>query len=256
MSKFSKLINFKYSTFFLPFIATIILFIFWEAIVYIFKIPKFNLPAPSDIYVAFITQSEAILENSMSTLVHTLIGFILAIASGVFLGFLIGYSRVAYVILYPLLVAFNTVPKVALVPLFAIWFGIGTVPAVLTAFLLAFFPIAVNVAVGLDTVEVEMKDVLRSLGASDLEVFQKVGLPHTMPYLFASLKVAVSLAFVGTVISETLASNSGIGYLMVSASSNFDVPLGFAGLCVLALMGVILYGLFAVLEKYVIHWAR
>ena len=256
MSNFSKLIKSRYSTFFLPFIATIILFIVWEAIVYIFKIPKFNLPAPSDIYVAFITQSEAILENSMSTLVHTLIGFILAIASGVFLGFLIGYSRVAYVILYPLLVAFNTVPKVALVPLFAIWFGIGTVPAVLTAFLLAFFPIAVNVAVGLDTVEVEMKDVLRSLGASDLEVFQKVGLPHTMPYLFASLKVAVSLAFVGTVISETLASNSGIGYLMVSASSNFDVPLGFAGLCVLALMGVILYGLFAVLEKYVIHWAR
>lgn len=192
----------------------------------------------------------------MSTLVHTLIGFVLAIASGIFLGFLIGYSRVAYVILYPLLVGFNTIPKVALVPLFAIWFGIGTVPAVLTAFLLAFFPIAVNVAVGLDTVEVEMKDVLRSLGASDLEVFQKVGLPHTMPYLFASLKVAVSLAFVGTVISETLASNSGIGYLMVSASSNFDVPLGFAGLCVLALMGVVLYGLFAALEKYVIHWAR
>ncbi len=256
MSNFSKLINSRYSTFLLPFLATIILFIVWEAIVYIFKIPKFNLPAPSDIYVAFITQSGAILENSISTLVHTLIGFVLAIASGIFLGFLIGYSRVAYVIMYPLLVAFNTVPKVALVPLFAIWFGIGTVPAVLTAFLLAFFPIAVNVAVGLDTVEVEMKDVLRSLGASDLEVFQKVGLPHTMPYLFASLKVAVSLAFVGTVISETLASNSGIGYLMVSASSNFDVPLGFAGLCVLALMGVVLYGLFAVLEKYVIHWAR
>lgn len=256
MSKFSKLINSRYSTFLLPFIATIILFILWEAIVYIFKIPKFNLPAPSDIYAAFITQSQAILENSMSTLVHTLIGFVLAIACGIFLGFLIGYSRVAYVILYPLLVGFNTVPKVALVPLFAIWFGIGTVPAVLTAFLLAFFPIAVNVAVGLDTVEVEMKDVLRSLGASELEVFQKVGLPHTMPYLFASLKVAVSLAFVGTVISETLASNSGIGYLMVSASSNFDVPLGFAGLCVLALMGVVLYGLFAVLEKYVIHWAR
>lgn len=154
---------------------------------------------------------------------------------------------------YPLLVGFNTIPKVALVPLFALWFGIGTVPAVLTAFLLAFFPIAVNVAVGLDTVEVEMKDVLRSLGASDLEVFHKVGLPHTLPYLFASLKVAVSLAFVGTVISETLASNSGIGYLMVTASSNFDVPLGFAGLCVLALMGIILYGFFATLEKYVIH---
>jgi NitT/TauT family transport system permease protein len=140
--------------------------------------------------------------------------------------------------------------------LFALWFGIGTVPAILTAFLLAFFPIAVNVALGLDTVEPEVKDILRSLGASQVEFFQKIGFPHTMPYLFASLKVAVSFAFIGSVISETVASNSGIGYLVVSASSNFDVPLAFAGLLVLSAMGVILYAFFAVLEKYVIYWAR
>jgi NitT/TauT family transport system permease protein len=255
-AKFSNLINSRYAGFVLPFVATILLFIVWEIVVHVFKIPQFNLPSPTSIFTALITNQQAILENSLQTLVSTLVGFVLAILSGVFLGFLIGYSKLAYIVLYPLLVGFNTIPKVALVPLFAIWFGIGTVPAVLTAFLLAFFPIAVNVAVGLDTVEVEMKDVLRSLGASDLEIFQKVGLPHTMPYLFASLKVAVSLAFVGAVISETLASNSGIGYLMVSASSNFDVPLGFAGLLVLAVMGIVLYGIFAGLEKYIIHWAR
>lgn len=255
-SRFSNLVNSKYAGFVLPFIATILLFIVWEIIVLVFKIPQFNLPSPTSIVGALVTNQQAILENSLQTLVSTMVGFVLAILSGVFLGFLIGYSRLAYIVLYPLLVGFNTIPKVALVPLFAIWFGIGTVPAVLTAFLLAFFPIAVNVAVGLDTVEVEMKDVLRSLGASNLEIFQKVGLPHTMPYLFASLKVAVSLAFVGAVISETLASNSGIGYLMVSASSNFDVPLGFAGLLVLAVMGIVLYGVFAGLEKYIIHWAR
>lgn len=255
-TKFSNLINSRYAGFVLPFVATILLFIVWEIAVHVFKIPQFNLPSPTSIFTALIANQQAILENSLQTLVSTLVGFVLAILSGVFLGFLIGYSKLAYIVLYPLLVGFNTIPKVALVPLFAIWFGIGTVPAVLTAFLLAFFPIAVNVAVGLDTVEVEMKDVLRSLGASDLEIFQKVGLPHTMPYLFASLKVAVSLAFVGAVISETLASNSGIGYLMVSASSNFDVPLGFAGLLVLAVMGIVLYGLFAGLEKYIIHWAR
>jgi NitT/TauT family transport system permease protein len=141
-------------------------------------------------------------------------------------------------------------------PLFALWFGIGTVPAILTAFLLAFFPIAVNVALGLDTVEPEMKDVMRALGASQIEIFQKVGFPHTLPYVFASLKVAISLAFVGTVISETVASNKGIGYLIVTASSNFDVPLGFAGLMVLAVMGTVLYALFAAAEKYLIYWAR
>ena len=116
--------------------------------------------------------------------------------------------------------------------------------------------IAGNVALGLDTVEPEMKDVMRALGASNVEVFQKVGYPHTLPYVFASLKVAISLAFVGTVISETVASNRGIGYLIVGASSNFDVPLGFAGLLMLGIMGTALYGLFALIEKKVIYWAR
>jgi len=142
------------------------------------------------------------------------------------------------------------------VPLLAIWFGLGLIPAVITAFLLAFFPIAVNVAVGLETVEAEMRDVLRSLGASSWEIFTKVGLPHSMPYLFASLKVAISFAFVGSVISETVASNQGLGYLIVSASSSFDVPLAFAGLVALGIMGILLYTFFAALERYVLSWRQ
>jgi len=246
----------KYASVALPIITTILLFVIWEAVVAIFQIPAYNLPAPSAIWNATIEKSQPLIENSIATFQTTLLGFLLAVATGVFLGFLIGYSRIAYLILYPILIGFNTIPKVALVPLFALWFGTGFVPAVLTAFLLAFFPIAVNVALGLDTVEPEMKDVLRSLGASQLEVFQKVGFPHTMPYLFASLKVAVSFAFIGSVISETVAANKGVGYLVVSASSTFDVPLGFAGLLTLSVMGICLYGFFAILEKYVVYWKR
>ncbi|MBD2330087.1 ABC transporter permease [Alkalinema sp. FACHB-956] len=246
----------KKATIVLPLIATVILLILWEVLTIVLKIPAFNLPAPSVIFNTMITKWPALLENSTQTLWTTLAGFLLAIVAGVILGFLIGYSRLAYVILYPILVGFNTIPKVALVPLFALWFGIGTVPAILTAFLLAFFPIAVNVALGLDTVEPEMKDVMRALGASQVEIFQKIGYPHTLPYIFASLKVAISLAFVGAVISETVASNRGIGYMIVSASSNFDVPLGFAGLLMLGIMGTVLYGLFAGIEKKVIYWAR
>jgi NitT/TauT family transport system permease protein len=175
---------------------------------------------------------------------------------GVILGFLIGYSRAAYQTLYPLLVAFNTIPKAAIVPIFAIWFGANAIPATLTAFLLAFFPIAVNVALGLETVEPEMKDVLRALGASQIETFQKVGWPHALPYLFASLKIAVSFAFIGAVISESIASNAGLGYLIVQATSSFDIPLAFAALLVLALLGVLLYGFFVLVEKKVIYWAR
>ena len=112
---------------------------------------------------------------------------------------------------YPLLVGFNSIPKVAFVPVLVVWFGIGTVPAILTAFLISFFPVVVNVATGLATLEPELEDVLRSLGARRLDILFKVGLPRALPYFFASLKVAITLAFVGSVISETVASNLGIG---------------------------------------------
>jgi NitT/TauT family transport system permease protein len=139
MDNLEKFARSKTASVVLPIIATILLFVLWELLVFLFKIPAYNLPAPSAIIQAMVTQSRAIIENTWQTLFTTLAGFALAIIAGVVLGFLIGYSRIAYVVLYPLLVGFNTVPKVALVPLFALWFGIGTVPAILTAFLLAFF---------------------------------------------------------------------------------------------------------------------
>lgn len=256
MSRLDRFLKSKAAGFILPFSVTLLLFMLWEVLTQVLKIPAYNLPAPSAIVAALINRSQPLIDNALQTLITTLVGFFLSVIAGVVLGFLIGYSKLAYMILYPILIGFNTIPKVALVPLFALWFGIGTVPAILTAFLLAFFPIAVNVALGLETVEPEMRDVLRSLGASQMEFFQKIGIPHVMPYLFASLKVAVSFAFIGSVISETVASNKGIGYLIISASSSFDVPLAFAGLLMLSAMGVVLYAFFAALEKYVIYWAR
>ncbi|PJF46387.1 MAG: ABC transporter permease, partial [Candidatus Thermofonsia Clade 3 bacterium] len=147
------------------------------------------------------------------------------------------------------------IPKAALVPVFVIWFGVGTMPAILIAFLIAFFPIAVNVGTGIATVEPEMQDVLRSLGGSRFDMFRKIGFPRAMPYFFASLKVAVTLSFVGSVIAELGASNRGIGNMMVIASSRFEVPLVFAGLLVVAAMGVALYAAFALLERRMVRWA-
>jgi NitT/TauT family transport system permease protein len=251
-----KFLKSKSAGFVLPFIATIVLFVLWELLVIIFNIPKFNLPAPTDIAQATVNFAPQLAVNALRTLWTTMVGFLLALVVGVVLGFLIGYSRVAYLTMYPLLIAFNTIPKAAVVPLLAIWFGANAIPATITAFLLAFFPIAVNVALGLDTVEPEMKEVLSSLGASQIEVFQKVGWPHTLPYVFASLKVAVSLSFIGAVISESVASNAGLGYLIVQATADFNVPLAFSALLILAAMGVVLYGFFVFLEKKVIYWAR
>lgn len=239
----------------LPLLLFLVLLGLWEGVVRLFDIPVFILPAPTDIWISLLRWHEALWMHAVQTLYTTLLGFLLAMMTGVVLGALVGYSKLIYSALYPLLVGFNSVPRVALVPLLVIWFGIGTVPAVLTAFLISFFPIVVNMATGLATVEPELTDLLRSLGAGRREIFFKVGIHCSLPYLFASLKVAATLAFVGSVISETIAANKGIGHLMVVASSRFDVSLVFAGLVVIACMGIALYVLFALLEKRFTPWA-
>jgi NitT/TauT family transport system permease protein len=172
------------------------------------------------------------------------------------LGVLVGSSKVVYKALYPVLVGFNSVPKVALVPILVIWFGIGSVPAIITAFLISFFPVVVNVATGLATLEPELEDVLRVLGATKVDVLMKVGIPRSLPFFFASLKIAVTLAFVGSVISESIASNYGIGNLMLQAQAQFQVPLIFAGLVALAIEGIVMYWAMAVLERRMTGWAQ
>ena len=231
------------------------LLLVWEAAVPAFRIQQIVLPPPSSVTLTMVQMAGPIAFHARHTLVTTLIGFGAAVGLGLLLGFAIGASATVHDALYPLLVGFNSIPKAAVVPLLVMWFGIGAVPAVLTAFLLAFFPVAVNVALGLATLEAELRDVLRVLGASRWQIFRKVGVPRTMPLFFASLKVAVSSAFVGSVISETVASNAGIGYLMAVAASDFNTRLAFGGLFVLAAMGVVLYGVFAVIERRMTSWA-
>jgi NitT/TauT family transport system permease protein len=231
-------------------------FVAWEAAVWLFAIPQFFLPPPSVIAQAFVRFWPAIWTDSLQTLYTTMFGFGLAVGFGLALGLFIGWSRTIYAGLYPILIGFNAIPKVAVVPILVLWFGIGTVPAVLTAFLISFFPIVVNVATGLATIEPELEDVLKGLGASKLDIMRKVGIPRSLPYFFGSLKIAITLAFVGSVISETIASNVGIGSLMLRAQAQFQVPLVFAGLIVLAVQGIAMYAVMAALEKRMTGWAH
>ena len=239
----------------LPWLVTVSVFFVWEGAVITFSIEPFILPAPSLIASTLVTQWDPILQNSLQTLMTTLVGLGLAILFGVVLGLAVSSNEKIYSGLYPLLVAFNSIPKVALVPILVIWFGIGTVPAILTAFLISFFPIVVNIATGIATVEPELNDLMRSLRANRTTILRKVGLPRTLPYFFAALKVSVTLAFVGSVISETVAANAGVGYMMMVAGSRFDVPLVFAGLLVIGAMGILLYQAFEWLERRLTFWA-
>jgi NitT/TauT family transport system permease protein len=239
----------------IPWLVGIGLFAVWEAVCRLFNIPPFVLPRPSLVFATMAEYRGPLLQHSVHTLFTTIVGFVLAVAGGTAIGLAVGASSFVYVGLYPVLIAFNSIPKVALVPVIVIWFGIGTVPAIITAFSIAFFPITVNIATGLATIEPEMRDVLRSLGANRWEILTKVGLPRSMPYLFASLKIAITLAFIGSVISETVASNIGIGYLMLSASSRFEVPLVFAGLLIVGAMGVGMYAVCVFFEHRMTRWA-
>ncbi|MBB4102636.1 ABC transporter permease [Allorhizobium borbori] len=239
-----------------PVLYTLALFAFWELFVLALDMPETILPSPMKVFQAIGEYWSPIWKNSLQTLYTTTFGFIIAVIAGLLLGLFIGWSKTIYAGLYPLMIGFNAIPKVALVPILVIWFGIGTIPAVLTAFLISFFPIVVNVATGLATIEPETEDVLRALGAKKMDIMLKVGIPRSMPYFFGSLKIAITLAFVGSVVSETVASNYGLGNMMSSAQSQFNVPLVFAGLLMLAIEGIAMYALMAWLERRMTGWAH
>ena len=239
-----------------PYIFTLALFAVWEVICIAFAIPEYVLPRPTEFTYILITRAPDLWAHSLQTLYTTLLGFGLGVIFGAIIGVGVGSSKLIYSAAYPLLVGFNSIPKVAIVPVLVIWFGIGTVPAVITSLVISLFPVTANVATGLATTKAELEDILRALGASKLDTLIHVGLPSSLPYFFASLKISISLAFVGTVVSETIAANTGIGSMMIVASSNFDVPLVFAGLVILAVMGVALYAVFAVLEQRMTFWAQ
>jgi NitT/TauT family transport system permease protein len=239
----------------LPWVVVIGVFVVWEVAVRAFQIEQFVLPAPSAIFASGWQWRWSILDNSWQTFVTTAVGFAFAVIIGLAAGVAIGSSTLIYDGFYPTLIGFNSIPKVAVVPILVIWFGVGTVPAVITAFLLSFFPILVNVATGIATVEPELQEVLRALGARRWQVIQKVGLPRSMPYFFASLKVAITVAFVGSIVAETVAANKGIGHLMLVASSRFEVPLAFAALLMTSVMGIGMYVVAAYIERRMTGWA-
>ena len=239
----------------LPWLIAAGVLILWELACQVFKIPVFVLPPPSAIAASMAKWFSPLMLNAGQTLMTTMVGFAIAICFGLVLGVAIGSSTLVYHGIYPLLIAFESVPKVAIVPILVLWFGIGTVPAIITSFLIAFFPIAVNVSTGIATVEPELRDVLRSLGAKPLDIVRKIGIPRAMPYFFASLKIAITFAFVGSIVSETVGANKGIGHLIMLASSRFDVALVFSGLIVTSVMGVSMYLIARFIETRVIGWS-
>ena len=241
-----------------PIFAIVIFLIFWEALVWINDWPNYKMASPSDLWPAFWKFRYLFFDYGWDTLWRTVVGLMLAVVVGVALGMIMGFSKTMRDALYPLLVGFNAIPKATVVPIIALIFvGQHDLNTVLIAFMISFFPIAVSVSIGLSTLEPEYRDILRALGASKLMIFWKIALPKTLPEFFGALKVAVTLAFIGTNLMEIVSPHGrGLGALFDSGKTNADYPLMFAVLIALAVLGIALYYVVVVLEKIFAGWAE
>src|SRR3954470_20389710 len=237
-----------------PFLFLIFIVVAWDLTIRLFKIPPYQIPAPGDVVVVLWNDWPELMAQAWPTTYATICGFLLSAVFGIPVAMLIAGSRTVESYVYPLLVFSQSVPKIAIAPLFVVWFGFGIVPKVIAAFLLGFFPVVVSAVQGFKSVDPDMVDLARAMQGSRFAVFRAVNLPHAMPAIFAGLKVSVTLAVVGAVVGEFVGSNSGIGYLLQIANGNFDLPLMFAALTVLSAIGVLLFVAVDVVERWTIPW--
>ncbi len=244
--------------FLIPAGAVIVFLILWELLVWVNGWPNYKMASPSDLWPAFWKFRELFLVASWETLWRTVAGLGLAIIFGTAIGMIMGFSRTMRDALYPLLVGFNAIPKATVVPIMALMFvGQHDFNTVMMAFMISFFPIAVSVSIGLSTLEPEYRDILRSLGASKVTIFWKIALPKTLPEFFGALKVAVTLAFIGTNLMEIVSPHGrGLGALFDSGKISADYPLMFAVLIALAVLGIVLFYVVVFLEKIFAGWAE
>jgi len=242
----------------IPVGAIIIFLLFWEWLVWVNGWPNYKMASPSDLGPAFSKYRWLFLQYGWETLWRTVVGLGIAVVVGVLIGMVMGFSKTLRDALYPLLVGFNAIPKATLVPVIALMFvGAHDMNTILIAFLISFFPIAVSISLGLSTLEPEYRDILRSLGASRWTIFKKIALPKTLPEFFGALKVAVTLAFIGTNLMEIVEPHGkGLGHLFDSGKINADYPLMFAVLIALAVLGIVLYYVVVFLERIFAGWAE
>lgn len=238
----------------LPYISILILLGIWETAVRVLEIPSYLLPPPSEIAQVMVEKSQSLLEHSWVTAYEMLMGYFLAIAVAIPMAIAITASPNFDRFITPILLFFQTVPKISLAPLFLVWFGVGVLPKVLVAFLICFFPIIIDTAVGLRSIHPDMIDLARSMGASRFQIFYRFRLPTSLPYLFSGLKVASTLAVVGAVVGEFVGADKGLGYLLLVANSNLMTALMFGAIFALTAQGLILFYLIQSLETILIPW--
>jgi NitT/TauT family transport system permease protein len=226
----------------------------WAAAVSVFRIPDYLLPAPQDVFFRIIQDWPILLKNSWSTLGSVLTGFLASGLIGVPIAFAIVLSRTVERMLMPILVMSQTIPKVAIAPILVVWLGFGILPKIAVVFMISFFPIVVSTVVGLKSVESEMVDLVRSMGANTAKIMLRVRAPSALPQIFAGFKIAICLSVVGAIVGEFVGSDSGLGYLLLTSTGSLDGPLVWSALFILIAIGMTLFMIVAKVERLMIPW--
>jgi NitT/TauT family transport system permease protein len=236
-----------------PLLFALVLVMLWQVVVILTHVPELILPTPLEIARRIVGDYQLLLSDSAVTLSEVAAGFGAAALIGIPLALTIFYSKIVARILYPLLIAFQTVPKVALAPLLVLWFGFGFTPKIMIGFLTAFFPIVISTVVGLEALEEDMVNLLRSMGASEWQTFWKLRMPTALPNLFGGLKIGIGLAVIGSIIGEYVAAESGLGYRQITANAQFDSSLNFAALVAISALGVVTFYVIRLVEHFFIR---
>jgi NitT/TauT family transport system permease protein len=230
------------------------LLVLWELSVRTFAVPSWILPAPTLIAATARSWAPDLIYNSYITIAETLVGFLLALVLSLPLAIMIAFTVVLRQLLYPILLALQSIPKVALAPLVILWLGVGTAPKVVVVVLVSFFPILVNVVAGLEAVPKPMLDLMHSLKASEAAIFRRVRAPFATPYLFTGCKIAITFAVIGAVIGEFVAAQEGLGYMIIISTAQSLTPLAFAAIILLTFISIGFFYAVEFLERRFVTW--
>ena len=232
----------------------VLLFAGWEIAVHVLKVPRYILPAPSGVWEGFLSQPGRMLWNAWVTVQIIVVGYGIAVLVSIPLALLIAFSRFVQTTLYPLLVVFQIIPKIAVAPLFIVWFGFGFMPKVALVFLLSFFPIVISAIAGFRSLDPDVEDFARSTGAGAWRMFFKIRLPQSLPSIFTGLKVGAALAATAAVVAEFVGSDAGLGYLILEYNGFIETAKAFAAIILLSMAGLAMYYLVEAIERLAIPW--
>ncbi|MDB5941980.1 MAG: putative transporter permease protein [Ramlibacter sp.] len=238
----------------LPVLTLLVFLVAWEVFVHGFKVPQWMLPSPTSIAQVSVEWRAELMRHTWVTLYETVIGFGLALAIALPVAVLVAYTPALKNTIYPVLLALQSVPKVALAPLIALWLGFGILPKIVVVFLVCFFPIVVSATTGLEATTRTRVDLMRSMQASAWQVFVRLRIPEAMPHIMVGCKVAITFAVIGAVIGEFVGAEEGLGYLIMTSTAQSRTPLAFSALIILTVISIALYYLVELVEKLAIRW--